>query len=143
VIYGPPDEIENKVGIPERGAVVPLEPPCDNISRQGGCYEVWRYHNIAGVNHPVTINFADVCEDGELIPLVDRADAERLSRPPAPKYKDPCGRDYVPTTLPNGIQLIDCLGHPPPRCDSKTSRKSRHIRFNILSCHSRSEPASK
>jgi GWxTD domain-containing protein len=67
VIYDPPDEIEdieNKVGIPERGAVVPLEPPCDNISRQGGCYEVWRYHNIAGVNHPVTINFADVCEMG-------------------------------------------------------------------------------
>jgi GWxTD domain-containing protein len=114
VIYGLPDEIDKQAGKVDPGSsVISLGTTCDTLVQPGEFRETWHYRNIAGVDHAVTISFADLCGSGELIPLVNKADAELLNRPPVPKYKDPCGNDYVPTTLPNGMQLVECLAKPP------------------------------
>lgn len=114
IMYGQPDSLQRLSGaprLPSSGIAVAKQ--CDLTNLPEGPYEVWQYLHIAGVDHPVTITFANVCKTGEMVPIADRRDAEWLSRPPVPKYKLECNGKYDPNHPPDGLQGIVCLENPP------------------------------
>ena len=113
VLYGAPDSIEQQTGNPESPATVTLRKKCADAKPFASPYEIWRYGNLAGVNHPVAISFADVCGTGEPLPIVGTADTGWLSRPPIPKYKLECNGKYDPNKFPRGMTQIICLDDPP------------------------------
>lgn len=109
VMYGAPDTLQRGSGIPPiplSSAVVGNQ--CEPTSSTAGPYEIWRYQHIAGVDHVVTITFADVCGSGALLPIVEQGDAGWLSAPPTPKYRLECGGKYDPNKPPEGLVQIVC-----------------------------------
>lgn len=140
VMYGPPDSVETNHGPYTLGPLT-LGPQHTILgtscavgsARPVNSYEVWHYDDIRGVDHPVWITFAELCKTGESVAVVDKADADWLSRPPVPKYRLECNGKYDPNKDPNGLQAIDCLGNPPQvRFKELEEVVTSHIRYNLV-----------
>lgn len=114
VMYGAPDDIETKVGAPAlSGQSAILEPACDIAGKAPSSYELWHYNKIRGIDHAVSIAFAELCPEGGSIAIVDKADADWLSRPPVPRYKLLCNGKLDPNVEPTGSRSYVCADNPP------------------------------
>ena len=135
VMYGPPDKGETSQGMfvlgPQHAI---LGTSCEvGSARPVNSYEVWYYEHIRGVDHPIRITFAELCKAGESVAVVNKADADWLSRPPVPKYKLECNGKYDPNQDPKGLQAIVCLGNPPPiHLKDLEEVVTAHVRYNLL-----------
>lgn len=140
VMYGPPDNVKTNHGPLTLGPLT-LGPQhailgmsCDVSSAHPvNSYETWHYDHIRGIDHPVSITFAELCKTGESVAVVDKADAGWLSAAPVPKYRLECNGKYDPNNPPPGLQVIDCLGNPPPVHFKELEEiVTSHVRYNLV-----------
>jgi len=113
VMYGAPDEIEQRTGNLETETSKVVLGQQGRVPKYDGPYELWRYTKVVGIDHPVTITFADALGTGEPAAIVDRADVDWLGGPARPHYKLECGGKYDPNNPPPGGAAIICLEDAP------------------------------
>jgi GWxTD domain-containing protein len=134
VMHGPPDDIETKVGAPalSRQSAI-LEPACDVAGTAPSSYELWHYNRIRGIDHAVSVAFAELCPNRGSVAIVEKADADWLSRPPVPKYKLFCDGKVDPNVEPTGSHSYVCAENP-PRVQFKDLSEivSSHLRYSLL-----------
>lgn len=134
VMYGPPDDIQTRIGSPalSRQSAI-LEPACDIAGKAPSSYELWHYSRIRGIDHAVSIAFAELCPSGGSVAIAEKTDADWLSRPPVPKYKMLCDGQLDPNVEPTGSRSYVCAENP-PRVQFKDLNEivSSHVRYSLL-----------
>jgi len=135
VMYGAPNKVEKKTGplaLGLQSAILGSECDAGNTIPVSS-YELWYYNQIRGIDHPVSIAFAELCKTGESVAVVSEKDADWLSKPPVPKYKLLCNGKVDPNDENYRLQSFVC-GEVPPRVQFKDLEEVvvHHIRYNLL-----------
>src|SRR6185369_6155563 len=89
VLYGAPNSIEKQATLPK--ASERLLSSCDSPrSRSSTDTTGWRYSDVQGTGHPLTVFFSDVCGDGHSVAIVSEADRQWQKQQGSPRFVTVC-----------------------------------------------------